>query len=266
MPSFTSRTIEAAKAAKPAARWDPSSRSFVTAVSAILVITALGLFLTSASAQWWVTTDQLHMAPLLGWTLIAGIDGAILGETAAIAVQKARGATAAVNVVAFVGLTLASAAINLWHGLSLGARGLDAIGDAGVSLLVPLALLCVTESALKVVLRPAEGDAGTRAALARLADRGQLRTNSQPIGTLAATGTATRRDQDALLRDRWAAQEGRASYSRVAKEAGVSVGALKAALAAGASSEGNGAAGKAEPVKKSAAVVRTAPVLELGDL
>jgi hypothetical protein len=63
---------------------------------------------------------------------------------------------------------------------------------------------------------------------------------------LATVGSAKRADQDTQLRDRWAAamDRGNPSYARIAKEAGVSVPALKGALA--------GQAQLARPGKRSA--------------
>ncbi|WP_285117313.1 hypothetical protein [Leifsonia sp. fls2-241-R2A-40a] len=224
MPTFTSKTVEQARAARPIARWDTTSRSFVIVAAVVLVITFTGLFAVSAEAAIWVTEPgRLNLAPALRWALVVGLDGALLANALSLAVQRGRGESGRLAKWLMAASLGVSTLINVARGLSLHTDSLPAtVATIAVTCMIPVLILGATESALKVLVRPAEGDATRLQAMARLADRGVL-------ADTGASSPAAKVDLAEVIRS-LAAAEPELSRAAIARRTGASPAQVKAAL------------------------------------
>lgn len=222
VPKFESPTLSAARSR--AARIDPASRGFITATVVVTLLAFASSFAISAAAQVWVG-EQIGLPIWLRFAVPVAIDMPLIAFALGAVARRAQGESAILPWLSLALFTCASVAANAWHGLVVaGENGALVVGVVAVSALVPMGVLLTSESALGILVsRPASTDRQHLAALQRVADRGQL---AKPSHRRSAAET---KDLDAAARDLASSGETR---SAIAKRLGISVEAVRKALAA----------------------------------
>jgi len=175
VPSFSSSTLDAARAAKPAARIQPTSRGFVAVTAGITAASFAASFFVSAWAQVWVG-GQIGLPGAAALVLPIAIDAPLIAFGMAAIAKRSRGERTWLAWLSLAVFTAASIGGNVWHGLATGDSDSIAaqIGVCAVAALIPLGVLLTSESALSILVAPPHGSAEQRQALARVADRGLL--------------------------------------------------------------------------------------------
>ena len=228
MPRTESTTVTEARAARPAARIQATSRPFIYAAAASTILAFAAAFLVSGFSIYWAGVTLLHLPALAAYALPVVVDSPMVAFALSGIARRGRGESSRMTTVSLVTFTLVSTGINSLHALSYGSHGLDLVGAVGLSAFTPVALLLTSEAALGVLVAPVNGSREQLAALQRVADR-DAAAPATARGAVRA-GTAEARDLEAAVRARFEASGRTMSQRQLAELEGTTIAVVKRAL------------------------------------